>query len=215
MRKIDQFIASELERLFPDAKAALVFHNPFECLCAVILSAQTTDEAVNRVTPALFAQYPDAFALAQADMKDVENIIRSIGLYHNKAKNIVAMSKILVESYQGEVPADKEAVKSLPGVGIKTANVVCGECFGIPAIAVDTHVSRVAKRLGYAKEKDSPEIIEAILEKRFPVEMHIRLHHRFIHFGRRICHAQRPDCSTCPFPGNCPHFKKTSSIKGK
>lgn len=215
MRKNDLFIASTLERLFPEAQTALHFHNPFECICAVMLSAQTTDEAVNRVTPRLFLVFPTPQAMAEAEIKDVEDIIKSIGLYHNKAANLVAMSKILVEKYDGSIPGNKEELVALPGVGIKTANVVGAECFHIPAIAVDTHVARVAKRLGYAKENDNPERVEAILEKRFPTDMHIRLHHRLIHFGRFICHARNPECHRCPFTEVCSYFKKTSSIKGK
>ena len=215
MKPDSVYIAQELERLFPDARAELVFHNPFECLCCVMISAQTTDASVNKVTPALFAAYPDAFAMAKADVRDVEDKIHSIGLYRNKAKNLVELSKILVERYHGEVPSTKEALRSLPGVGIKTANVVGGECFGIPAIAVDTHVARVSKRLGYAKEEATPEEIEAILEKAFPQEIHIKTHHRMIFFGRRICHAQKPECERCPFTSGCLYFKKVASKTGK
>ena len=208
-------IAQELATLFPEAKAELNFRNSFECLCCVMISAQTTDASVNKVTPALFAAYPDAFAMAKAKVEDVEEKIRSIGLYRNKAKNLVALSQILVERFDGQVPSNKEDLRSLPGVGIKTANVVGGECFGIPAIAVDTHVSRVAKRLGFAKEDATPEEIEAILEKAFPKEIHIRMHHRMIFFGRRICHSQKPECGRCPFTGYCRYFKKTASNTGK
>ena len=215
MKTDPQYVLDQLQALFPDARAELVFHNPFECLCCVMISAQTSDVSVNKVTPALFAKYPDAFAMSEADVTDIENIIHSIGLYKNKAKNLVALSKMLVERFNGEVPSNKEDMQSLPGVGIKTANVVGGECFGIPAIAVDTHVARVSKRLGYAKEEDTPEQIEGKLEKIFPVEEHIKLHHRFIWFGRRICHSQRPECERCPFTGSCLHFKKTASKTGR
>ena len=209
------YVATELEKLFPEAKAELIFHNPFECLCCVMISAQTTDVSVNKVTPALFAAYPDAKAMAQADVKDVEDKIRSIGLYRNKAKNLVELAKILVRDYDGEVPNTKEELVKLPGVGIKTANVVGGECFGIPAIAVDTHVARIAKRLGLAPEKATPEEVEAKLEKKFPKELHIKMHHRIIWFGRRICHAQKPECGRCPFTDTCLYFKKTSAMTGK
>lgn len=214
--KIDPgYVATELEKLFPEAKAELIFHNPFECLCCVMISAQTTDVSVNKVTPALFATYPDAKAMAQADVKDVEDKIRSIGLYRNKAKNLVELAKILVRDYDGEVPNTKEELVKLPGVGIKTANVVGGECFGIPAIAVDTHVARFAKRLGLAPEQATPEEVEAKLEKKFPKELHIKMHHRIIWFGRRICHAQKPECGRCPFTDACLYFKKTSAMTGK
>lgn len=209
------YVATELEKLFPEAKAELIFHNPFECLCCVMISAQTTDISVNKVTPALFAAYPDAKAMAQADVKDVEEKIRSIGLYRNKAKNLVELAKILVRDYDGEVPNTKEELVKLPGVGIKTANVVGGECFGIPAIAVDTHVARIAKRLGLAPEKATPEEVEAKLEKKFPKELHIKMHHRIIWFGRRICHAQKPECGRCPFTDTCLYFRKTSVMTDK
>ena len=180
-----------------------------------MLSAQTTDASVNKVTPALFSAYPDAFSLAEADIHDVENIIHSIGLYHAKAKNLIGLSKALTERHGGVVPADKEQMRRLPGVGVKTSNVVGAICFGIPAIAVDTHVARVSKRLGYAKEDDEPEKIEVKLEKIFPEEVHIRLHYQIILFGRTVCHAARPECSNCELTERCRYFKKSSSIKGK
>lgn len=215
MRESDLFFLDYLERLFPEPGCALHFSNPFECLCAVMLSAQTTDESVNRVTPALFSSYPDAFALAKADIKDVENIIHSIGLYHAKAKNLLALSNALVEQYDGQVPANKEKMRTLAGVGVKTSNVVGAICFGIPAIAVDTHVARVSKRLGYAKDDDEPEEIEVKLERRFPKEKHIRLHYQIILFGRNVCHAKKPECERCELCSRCRYFKKNSSIRGR
>lgn len=215
MRKNDLQFLDYLERLFPEPGCALHFSNPFECLCAVMLSAQTTDESVNRVTPALFSKYPDAFALAKANVKDVEEIIHSIGLYHAKAKNLIALSNALVDQYGGQVPGDKEKMRTLAGVGVKTSNVVGAICFGIPAIAVDTHVARVSRRLGYAKEDDEPEEIEAKLERRFPKEKHIRLHYQIILFGRNVCHAKKPECERCELTGRCYYFKKSSSIKGR
>ena len=215
MRIPDQEFVDYLEGLFPEPGCALHFSNPFECLCAVMLSAQTTDASVNKVTPALFSAYPDAFAMAKAPLEEVEGLIRSIGLYHAKAKNLIGLSKALVERHNGIVPSDKEAMRRLPGVGVKTSNVVGAICFGIPAIAVDTHVARVSKRLGYAKEGDEPEAIEAKLEKRFPKELHIRLHYQIILFGREVCHAQRPECSRCALTERCRYFGKNSSIKGR
>ena len=214
MKISDQQFVDYLNALFPDPKCALDFTSPFECLCAVMLSAQTTDASVNKVTPALFSRFPNASAMAHADIKEVEECIRSIGLYHAKAKNLLGLSKALVERHNGEVPADKAALRQLPGVGVKTANVVGALCFDIPAIAVDTHVARVSKRLGYANEDDEPVEIEAKLEKRFPKEIHIKLHHQMIHFGRVVCHAQRPDCASCALTERCRYFKK-SSKKGK
>jgi len=215
MRNKDLFIASALEELLPDAKCALDFSSPFQCLVAVSLSAQTTDVAVNRVTPALFSSFPDAFAMADAPLEEVKNLIRSIGLYDHKAKNIIALSKKLVESFGGQVPQTREELTTLPGVGVKTANVVLAECFGVPAIAVDTHVSRVAFRLGYCKQGEDPIRIEQILEKRFPKEMWIKLHHRIIWFGRLVCHAKKPECEKCPLQSVCVYFKKASSKTGR
>lgn len=180
-----------------------------------MLSAQTTDASVNKATPALFAAYPDAFALANARLEDVEGYIRSIGLYHAKAKNLIGIAQALAERHHGQVPENKEALRALPGVGIKTANVVGALCFNIPAIAVDTHVARVSKRLGYAKEEDAPEDIEIKLERRFPKEIHIKLHHQLIWFGRTICHAKKPECEPCQLKDECRYFKKSSSIIGK
>lgn len=215
MKTSDQEFVAYLEELFPEPGCALNFSSPFECLCAVMLSAQTTDASVNKVTPALFAAYPDAFALANASLKDVEEKIHSIGLYHAKAKNLIGLSQALVERHHGEVPADKEAMRRLPGVGVKTSNVVGAICFGIPAIAVDTHVARVSKRLGYAKEDDAPEDIEVKLERRFPRDIHIRLHYQIILFGREVCHAKGPECGRCALTERCRYFKKNSSINGK
>lgn len=215
MTNDDRFLLEYLSARYPNPGCALVFHNPFECLIAVVLSAQTTDVSVNTVTPALFAQFPDAFSLSKASASEVEPLIRRIGLFRAKAKNIIGLSKALVEQHGGEVPGDKEALRALPGVGIKTANVVGAICFGIPAIAVDTHVARVARRLGYAKESDEPEAIEKKLERRFPKDTHIDLHYRIILYGREVCHARNPECANCGLKGQCRYFKKNSSIKGK
>ncbi len=215
MNKKESDVIAFMAKRFPDAKCALVFSNPYECVCAVMLSAQTTDKSVNLVTPKLFEAYPNPSSLAKANLEDVETIIKSLGLYKNKAKNLIAMAKVLVDEHGGEVPSRKEDLVSLPGVGVKTANVVGAECFGTAAIAVDTHVSRVASRLGYAKEGTDPVKIEGILEKRFPKESHIKLHHQLIWFGREICHARKPDCSSCELGCHCLYFKKASSKTGK
>ena len=215
MNKKESDVIAFMAKRFPDAKCALVFSNPYECVCAVMLSAQTTDKSVNLVTPKLFETYPNPSSLAKANLEDVETIIKSLGLYKNKAKNLIAMAKVLVDEHGGEVPSRKEDLVSLPGVGVKTANVVGAECFGTASIAVDTHVSRVASRLGYAKEGTDPVKIEGILEKRFPKESHIKLHHQLIWFGREICHARKPDCSCCELGCHCLYFKKASSKTGK
>lgn len=200
---------------FPHAKCTLDFSNPFECLVAVMLSAQTSDESVNRVTPNLFSRFPSPFALANADLLEVENCIRSLGLYHSKAAHLISMAKSLVNQFSGEVPQTKKELTSLSGVGIKTANVVLAECFGVPGIAVDTHVGRVAKRLGFASTDDEPVEVERKLEKAFQKETWIALHHRMIAFGRKTCHAQKPDCASCGLCSICSYFKKTASKAGK
>ena len=207
--------ASFLAEEFPDAGCTLNFHNAYECVCAVLLSAQTNDMSVNKVTPALFSAYPNPASLSQAKQEDIEKIIASLGLYRNKAKNLIALGKACVEKHGGEVPLVFEDLVLLSGVGVKTANVSLMELSSRPAYAVDTHVARVSKRLGFAKEGDDPLIIEKKLEKKFPKEMWIDLHHRTIAFGRAICHAQKPECEKCRLHEHCAYFKKTSSTKGR
>ena len=208
-------VCRRMEERYGQVGSALDYHSPYTLLIAVMLSAQTTDKSVNLVTPKLFETYPNPSSLAKANLEDVESIIKSLGLYKNKAKNLIAMAKVLVDEHGGEVPSRKEDLVSLPGVGVKTANVVGAECFGTAAIAVDTHVSRVATRLGYAKEGTDPVKIEGILEKRFPKESHIKLHHQLIWFGREICHARKPDCASCELGSHCLYFKKAFSKTGK
>ncbi|MBQ7886008.1 MAG: endonuclease III [Clostridia bacterium] len=195
-------ILAELERLYPDAKPALHFANPFELLVAVILSAQCTDVKVNAVTPALFAAYPDAHALAAADPLEVEGYIRTCGLYHNKAKNLVATARTLVESYNGEVPADHEKLTQLPGVGRKTANVVMSCAFGADAIAVDTHVFRVSNRLGLADANDVLKTEQQLMQN-IPKNKWSLAHHWIIFHGRRVCSARKPDCACCTLSPWC------------
>ena len=195
-------ILAELERLYPDAKPALHFANPFELLVAVILSAQCTDVKVNAVTPALFAAYPDAHALAAADPLEVEDYIRTCGLYHNKAKNLVATARTLVESYNGEVPADHEKLTQLPGVGRKTANVVMSCAFGADAIAVDTHVFRVSNRLGLADANDVLNTEQQLMQN-IPKNKWSLAHHWIIFHGRRVCSARKPDCASCTLSPWC------------
>ena len=189
-------ILAELERLYPDAKPALHFQNPYQLLVAVILSAQCTDVKVNAVTPALFAAYPDAHALAKADPLDVEGYIRTCGLYHNKAKNLVATANALVNQYGGEVPADHEKLTQLPGVGRKTANVVMSCAFGADAIAVDTHVFRVSNRLGLADANDVLKTEQQLMQN-IPKNKWSLAHHWIIFHGRRVCAARKPDCENC------------------
>ena len=183
-RSSKEYIMENLDILYPDAHCELNHRNSFELLIAVVLSAQTTDVSVNKVTPALFEKYPDALSLSNAQEDDVIGLIHSIGLYKNKSKNIIRLAIELVRRFDGEVPSSREDLESLPGVGRKTANVVLSNCFAYPAFAVDTHVSRVSKRLLIAKKDDDVFTIEKKLMKFFPKDSWGKLHHQFIFFGR-------------------------------
>lgn len=207
MANNSKLIIKSLDKLFPNAKCELKHSSHFQLLVAVVLSAQTTDEKVNKVTPELFKKYPNALALSKANIKDVERIIKPIGLYRNKAKNIIGLSKQLVDKCKGKVINDREILESLPGVGRKTCNVVLNNCFDEPAFAVDTHVSRVSKRLNIANVDDSPEIIEKKLMNYFPSDSWGKLHHQFIFFGRYKCKAIKPDCTNCPLRKICNYFE--------
>lgn len=202
-RERAQTVLEQLRHDFPEAKTELSYQSPFELLISTILSAQATDISVNAATPALFAAYPDAHALAQASPADVEPYIKTIGLYRNKAKNCVATAQKLVTDFAGDVPNDFDALTTLPGVGRKTANVVLASAFGRPAIAVDTHVGRLARRLQFSKH-DNPDKVEADLEQLFAQEDWIFVHHALILHGRRVCHARKPDCAVCSVAAWCP-----------
>jgi len=195
-----------LRQHYPDAGPRLVFSNPYQALVATILSAQTTDEQVNRVTPALFEKYPDVKALAEADPADVEDIIKSVGLYKSKAAHLVAAAQKILTDYQGKVPADFDSLLSLPGVGRKTANVVLFNAFGKPGLGVDTHVHRVANRIGLCETK-KPEGTEKRLKEVIPEERWGEAHHLLIFHGRRCCRARKPECTACPLLDIC---KKTN-----
>ena len=201
--KNSTYIIRQLDILYPDAHCELVHKNDFELLIAVVLSAQTTDERVNSVTPSLFKKYPDAHILSKAKLPDVEKIIRPIGLYHSKAINIIRLSASLVNDFAGKVPDNREDLESLPGVGRKTANVILSNCFEVPAFAVDTHVSRVSKRLGIADSDDDVKTIEEKLMNYFPQDKWGKLHHQLIFFGRYKCKAIKPECQDCPFRKLC------------
>jgi endonuclease-3 len=199
-------IMDRLEKMHPEAACALDFGTHFQLLSAVMLSAQTTDVSVNKVTPVLFAKYPTAEAMAEADPLDVQEIIKTIGLYKNKSKNIVALSKMLVSDYGGEVPGRYEDLVKLPGVGRKTANVVLAEGFGQARIAVDTHVFRVSNRIGLTSAKD-PAGVEDTLMERLPENQWSRAHHLLIFHGRKVCHARKPDCGSCLIADLCLYNK--------
>jgi endonuclease-3 len=192
-----------LER-YPDAHCALDFTNAFELLCATILSAQCTDKRVNMVTPALFARYPDARALAAARQEDVEELIKSTGFFRNKAKSLIGMATALVERHGGEVPADMDSLVVLPGVGRKTANVILGNAFGRnDGIVVDTHVTRLSNRLALANGTDAVKLERALLPL-FPQERWTMLSHLLIEHGRQVCDARKPKCGECMLADVCP-----------
>lgn len=196
-------VLAALHELYPDAACELDFRTPFELLVATVLSAQATDVSVNAATPALFDAYPDAFALAEAEPEEIEPYIKRIGLYRAKAKNLVGLAKMLVERHAGQVPNDFDAVVALPGAGRKTANVVLSNAFGYPAIAVDTHVGRLARRLALSTQTN-PDKVEADLERLFPKTEWIYTHHGLILHGRRVCFARKPNCAGCPMAEFCP-----------
>jgi endonuclease-3 len=193
-----------LAEAYPEARCELDHRNAYEPLVATILSAQCTDARVNQVTPAFFARFPDAHALAQAGQEEVEELIKSTGFYRNKAKALLGMAKALVERHGGEVPRDMEAMVKLPGVGRKTANVVLGTAYGLATgIVVDTHVARVSQRLGLTTAQD-PEKIEQDLMALFPKNQWVALSHRLILHGRYVCKARKPACSSCRLAEICP-----------
>ena len=207
-------ILSILEDTYQGSASALKFDSVFQLMVAVILSAQTNDNQVNKITAELFHQYPDAAAFAQLTPEELEPSISSCGLYKNKAKNIVAASKIIQDQYGGEVPHTKEQLTALPGVGGKTANVILAVGFGIPALAVDTHVFRVANRLGLAHTR-TPEQTEAALCALIPKEKWADAHHWLIWHGRKICAARHPDCERCPLQGLCEYRQQHSKTLPK
>jgi endonuclease-3 len=199
--KIETLISKLLD-LYPDARCELDFRSVFELLIAVVLSAQTTDVSVNKATPELFRRWPDAAALAAAQPEEVEKVIRAIGMYRQKSRNITRLSEILIEEYRGEVPGSFDELVKLPGVGRKTANVVLSEAFGEDRIAVDTHVFRLANRIGLCRE-DTPEKTEEALMKKISAGRRREAHHALIWHGRRICHARNPLCGDCGVSDIC------------
>lgn len=200
-RRINRVLAEA----YPYAVAELDFSTPFELLVATVLSAQTTDVRVNATTPALFSRFPDAEAMAHADERELQDIVRPLGFYRNKAAAIQGLSRALVERHGGEVPGRLDDLVALPGVGRKTAFVVLGNAFGVPGLTVDTHFGRLARRLGFTTAQD-PVAVEREVGALFERRDWTMLSHRLVFHGRRVCHAKRPACGACPVARWCPSY---------
>ncbi len=196
----------KLLSLYPNYKTELIYHNPYELLVAVILSAQCTDERVNKVTPSLFKKYPTVFLMAEANQKELEKLIFSCGFYKNKAKSIISACKDIVEKFEGIVPDTTEKLTTLKGVGKKTANVILAQAFNKPAIAVDTHVKRVAFKLGLTKN-DDPQKIEEDLQKIIPKDKWIAISGIMVLHGRYVCKSRKPLCEKCEINKFCSYYK--------
>lgn len=200
-------IFDELLRMFPFAKAELDYRNAYELTIAVLLSAQTTDIAVNKVTPALFERFPSVYELALATNEEVESYIKTLGLYRNKARSMISLANQVIENFDGQIPQTRQELMTLSGIGRKSANVILSVIFKVPAIAVDTHVERVSKRLRLAYQNDSVYKVEQKLMRKFKKEQWNQLHHLLIFFGRYHCKSQSPLCSKCPFTSFCYYYK--------
>jgi endonuclease-3 len=207
IKQINEVIDT-LGEMFPDAHCELNHKNPFELVIAVALSAQCTDVLVNKVTAKLFQKYKTPEDYLAVSLEELQNDIKSIGLFRNKAKNIQKLCRMLLDDYDGIVPQERDELVKLPGFGRKTANVVMSVAYGIPAIAVETHVERVSKRLAICRWKDSVLQVEETLMKKIPMELWGVTHHRLIFFGRYHCKAQRPNCQECPLNTICREGKK-------
>jgi endonuclease-3 len=207
-RRNARVILNRLAKIYPDIGTALEYADPWQLLVSTVMSAQTTDENVNKVAPVLFDRYPTPEDLAAANPEDVEQIIYSTGYYRQKTKSIIALANALIEDFEGEVPADLDELVQLPGVGRKTASVVLAEVWDIPAIAVDTHVKRVANRIGLAETND-PAYVERDLKSLYPVERWTEISMIMIQFGRDVCDAKKPKCWECPLRDRCTYEHKT------
>ena len=197
-----------LDELFPDPRCELNYNKDYELLIAVVLSAQTTDKRANSVTSILFDKYPNLEALSKADINDIMEIIKPIGTFHKKAVFVKEIANILLNEYDGKVPNDRASLEKMPGVGRKTANVVLSNIFDVPAIAVDTHVERVSKRLKLAYQNDSVGKVEEKLMKKFPENRWSKLHHQLVLFGRYQCKAIHPECERCKLQEFCKYYKE-------
>ena len=197
-----------LDELFPSARCELFYSKDYELVIAVMLSARTPDKSVNAVTPILFNKYPSLDALNNAPLGDIEEILKPIGLYKNKAKNLKGIVKSLIEDFDYQVPSNKDELQKLPGVGNKTAGVIRAEIFQIPDLPVDTHILRISKRLNLAKKDDKPIDVEMKLKKLIPEDRWIKSHHQLIHFGRYFCTARNPSCEKCKISDMCSNNRK-------
>jgi len=206
LREKAEVVRRLLDAAYPDAQCTLAHNGPFQLMIATILSAQCTDERVNAITPDLFRRFPDPESFARAEIHEIEDAIRSAGLYRSKAKNIQGACRLLVERHGGQVPRTLQELIHLPGIGRKTANVILGNAFGVPGLAVDTHVARVSGRLGLTSHQD-PVRIERDLTAIFPPESWVRLSHQLIRHGRVLCHARRPQCTPCPLKDLCDDYR--------
>lgn len=207
-------IVDLLKKSYPNPKCELHFENPYQLIVSVILSAQCTDKRVNMTTPTLFLKYPDAKSLANANLDDVEEIIKPCGFYHNKAKNIISMAQDVVNKFDGKIPSNKDDLKSLAGVGEKTANVVLATAFNVPAIAVDTHVFRVSNRLGLANSA-TVEKTQSDLEYNLKKQDWAFAHFALVLHGRYVCKSQKPKCDNCQFNKICKYYAKNSKNGAK
>lgn len=207
MTGLTKMISDYMDELFPNPKCELNYNKDYELLLATMLSAQTTDKRVNSVTTILFTKYPSVKALSEASLDDIINIIKPIGTFNKKAKNVILICQRLLADYNGTVPNDRQYLESLPGVGRKTTNVVLSNLYNEPCIAVDTHVSRVSIRLGLASDGDDPVKIEKKLTKIFPKDKLCRLHHQLVLFGRYYCMARNPKCANCKLKDICKYSK--------
>jgi len=198
-----------LDKLFPNPKCELNYNKDYELLIAIMLSAQTTDKRVNKVTSVLFSKYPSILELSKVSIEDIEDIIREIGTFRRKSRYVSEIAKKFVEDGYEYIPNDRKYIESLPGVGHKTANVFLSNIYNIPTIAVDTHVSRVSKRLGYASKNDDVNKIEKKLMKKIPEDRWSRTHHQLVLFGRYYCKSMNPECNNCELKEMCKNKKST------
>jgi endonuclease-3 len=207
-RRNARVILNRLAKIYPDIGTALAYDDPWQLLVSTVMSAQTTDENVNKVAPVLFDKYPTPEDLATADPEDVEKVIYSTGYYRQKTRSIIALANALIGDFEGEVPSDLDQLIQLPGVGRKTASVVLAEVWDIPAIAVDTHVKRVANRVGLART-DDPARVERDLKSLYPMDRWAEISMTMIQFGRDVCDAKKPRCWDCPLRDRCSYDHKT------